>query len=174
MRSFQQPSRSTAHAANGMCSTSSPLATLAGVEVLRRGGNAIDAAVTMSAVLLITEPHMTGIGGDCFAIIGRADGSLVGLNGSGRASTKADADWLASSGLNTKNLGHRGAARYLCVGIFRGRLHALDAELFTDLVHKRSAHAQLLSDISGRERRCQRFNPRKSFNVVNDGWPLGR
>jgi gamma-glutamyltranspeptidase/glutathione hydrolase len=99
MRSFHQPGRSTAHAANGMCSTSSPLATLAGVDVLRRGGNAIDAAVTMSGVLLVTEPHMTGIGGDCFAIIGRPDGSLVGLNGSGRASMAADADWLAGSGL---------------------------------------------------------------------------
>jgi gamma-glutamyltranspeptidase/glutathione hydrolase len=100
MRSFQLPGRSTAHGVNGMCATSSPLATMAGVDMLRQGGNAVDAAVTMSAVLLITEPHMTGIGGDCFALIGREDGSLTGLNGSGRAAMAADGDWLRGSSLS--------------------------------------------------------------------------
>jgi gamma-glutamyltranspeptidase/glutathione hydrolase len=69
-----------------MIATSQPLATAAGLAVLQAGGNAIDAAVTAAAVLNVTEPHMTGIGGDMFAIVWSArDGRLYGLNASGRA-----------------------------------------------------------------------------------------
>lgn len=99
MRSFHVPGRSMAYGANGMCASSTPASTLAALDVLRRGGNAIDAAVTASAVLLVSEPHMTGIGGDCFALIGREDGSVTGLNASGRAASAADEEWLSSSGL---------------------------------------------------------------------------
>ncbi|MBL8908154.1 MAG: gamma-glutamyltransferase [Rhizobiales bacterium] len=99
MRDLQLPGRSAAYGMNGMAATSSPLATLAAVDVLRAGGNAVDAAVTASAVLCMTEPHMTGIGGDCFVLLGFPDGKVVGLNGSGRAAMAADADWLKSSRL---------------------------------------------------------------------------
>lgn len=100
MRNFQLPGRSPALAANAMAATSSPLATLAALDVLRTGGNAADAAVAASAVLCITEPHMTGIGGDCFVLVGEPSGNVLGLNGSGRASRRADAAWLAASGLS--------------------------------------------------------------------------
>src|SRR6476659_9729831 len=99
MRNFYLPGRSVAYGVSGMAATSSPLATLAALDVLKNGGNAIDAAITASAVLCITEPHMTGIGGDCFALIGKSDGTIEGINGSGRASLKADATWLAWSKL---------------------------------------------------------------------------
>lgn len=99
MRNFQLPGRSVAYGVNGMAATSSPLATLAALDVLKNNGNAVDAAVTASAVLCITEPHMTGIGGDCFALIGKRDGTIEGINGSGRAAKKADATWLAWSKL---------------------------------------------------------------------------
>jgi gamma-glutamyltranspeptidase/glutathione hydrolase len=104
MRNFQMPGRSTVHSCNGMAATSSPLATLEGIEVLRAGGNAVDAAVTAAAVLCITEPHMTGIGGDCFALVGTSDGDIIGLNASGRAALAADEDWLKRSSLKAIDL----------------------------------------------------------------------
>ncbi|MBI3673575.1 MAG: gamma-glutamyltransferase [Rhizobiales bacterium] len=99
MRNFHLPGRSAAYAANGMAATSTPLSTLAALDVLRAGGNAVDAAVTASAVLCVSEPGSTGIGGDCFALVGLPDGRVLGLNGSGRAALAADADWLKASGL---------------------------------------------------------------------------
>jgi gamma-glutamyltranspeptidase/glutathione hydrolase len=99
MRSFDRPGRSAAYGARGMAATSAPLATLAAVDTLRAGGNAADAAVVASAVLCVVEPAMTGIGGDCFALVGTPDGKVSGLNASGRAALAADADWLKASGL---------------------------------------------------------------------------
>ena len=78
--------RSSVYAPNSAVATSQPLASAAGLEVLRQGGNAIDAAVAAAAVLSVAEPHMTGFGGDMFAIIWRAkEQKLVALNASGRA-----------------------------------------------------------------------------------------
>src|SRR5438552_354537 len=75
--------RAPVYAPNGMAATSQPLATSTAVEVLRHGGNAIDAAVTAAAVLNLVEPMMTGIGGDMFAIIWVAkEQRLVALNAS--------------------------------------------------------------------------------------------
>ena len=101
MRNFHLPGRSTAYGANGMAATSAPMATLAALDVLRAGGNAVDAAITASAVLCVVEPAMTGIGGDCFALIGLPDGTVRGLNASGRAAMAADASWLKRAGLTT-------------------------------------------------------------------------
>ncbi len=100
MRAFDRPGRSAAYGTRGMAATSAPLATLAAVDCLRAGGNAVDAAITASAVLCVVEPAMTGIGGDCFALIGKPDGKVIGLNGSGRSGRAADADWLKASGLD--------------------------------------------------------------------------
>ncbi len=78
--------RSTVYTSSVVVATSQPLASAAGLEILRRGGNAIDAAVAAAAVLSVTEPHMTGIGGDMFAIVWLAkEQKLVALNASGRA-----------------------------------------------------------------------------------------
>ncbi|HMC53534.1 MAG TPA: gamma-glutamyltransferase [Gemmatimonadaceae bacterium] len=78
--------KSPVYAPNGVAATSQPLATTAALEVLQRGGNAIDAAVTGAAVLSVVEPMMTGIGGDMFAVIWLArEHRLVALNASGRA-----------------------------------------------------------------------------------------
>ena len=80
------PGRSTVYAPHGVIATSQPLATAAGLHVMQNGGNAIDAAVVAAAVLNLVEPHMTGIGGDMFAIFWSArERKLVGLNASGRS-----------------------------------------------------------------------------------------
>ena len=68
-----------------MISTSHAVASGVGLKLLHEGGNAVDAAIGAAAVLNIAEPHMTGIGGDCFAMIGSLDkGVITAMNGSGR------------------------------------------------------------------------------------------
>ncbi len=93
--------RSMVLARGGMVCTSQPLASAAGVEMLRGGGNAVDAAVCAAAVLGVVEPFSTGIGGDCFMLIwSAAEGRLVGLNGSGRSPAGLSLDTLRDRGLN--------------------------------------------------------------------------
>jgi gamma-glutamyltranspeptidase/glutathione hydrolase len=78
---------------HGMIATSQPLASAAGLQVLREGGNAFDAAITAAAVLSVVEPTMNGIGGDLFAIVYDAKANrLRALNASGRSAYVATPD----------------------------------------------------------------------------------
>lgn len=89
---YKYPSRRTlVYASRGMVATTQPLAAQAGVEAMRRGGNAVDAAVAAAAALSVTEPVSNGIGGDAFAIVW-SGGRLHGLNSSGWAPALTDAE----------------------------------------------------------------------------------
>jgi gamma-glutamyltranspeptidase/glutathione hydrolase len=78
--------RSQVIAQHGMAATSHPLSTQVALDVLKAGGNAIDAAIAANAMEGVVEPHMNGIGGDLFAIVWDAKTKkLYGLNGSGRS-----------------------------------------------------------------------------------------
>ncbi|WP_281966508.1 gamma-glutamyltransferase family protein [Roseovarius nanhaiticus] len=101
MRDFHLPGRSPVLAANGMCATSHPLAAKTAVDILERGGNAMDAAIAGAVLLGICEPQMTGIGGDLFALFTTpGDETVHAYNGSGRAPGAANAADLRARGLD--------------------------------------------------------------------------
>ena len=91
--------RSEVIARNGMAATSHPLATQVALDILKKGGNAIDAAIAADAVLGVVEPTGAGVGGDLFAIIWSADkGKLYGLNGSGRSPRSLKLEYFKENG----------------------------------------------------------------------------
>ena len=94
--------RSAVYATRGMCATSQPLATLAGVEILKQGGSAADAAISMLATLAVVEPHMNGLGGDMFGLYFESGkNKLVGLNSSGPSPASLNLDLVLSKGYTT-------------------------------------------------------------------------
>ena len=77
-----------AQSKRGMVTSPHELASQAGLEVLQRGGNAIEAAIAIGAALTVTYPHFTGLGGDTFLVIGDRTGKVHSLSGIGQAAQK--------------------------------------------------------------------------------------
>ncbi len=98
-RDFHLPGRSAVIAGEGMAATSHPLAAIAAIDTLRAGGSAADAAVTAVALLSVLEPHMTGVGGDCFCLVAKPGERVWGYNGSGRAGAAAKPEMLLEQGI---------------------------------------------------------------------------
>src|SRR5882762_3351482 len=92
--------RSMVVSKNGIVAAESPLAAQAGVRILESGGNAVDAAIAMNAMMGVVEPMMNGIGGDLFAIVYDAKANkLYGLNASGWAPAGLTIEFLQKQGL---------------------------------------------------------------------------
>lgn len=89
--------RIASYAANGMVATSQPLAAQAGLDILKKGGNAIDAAIATAACLTVVEPTSNGIGGDAFALVWVKD-EIYGLNASGPAPMSISIDAVKAQG----------------------------------------------------------------------------
>ena len=96
---YKYPSRRTlVYGSRGMVATTQPLAAQAGLDMLKRGGNAVDAAVAAAGCLTVVEPTSNGIGGDAFALVWTR-GRLHGLNSSGYAPALANAEELRGAAL---------------------------------------------------------------------------
>ncbi|XP_028855809.1 uncharacterized protein LOC114801719 [Denticeps clupeoides] len=92
---------------NGCVASSQPLASVIGLDILKRGGNAADAAVAVAAALNVTEPCSTGLGGDAFCLFYDAQtGRVCGLNGSGRTPKAQTLELMESLGYNVSNPPH--------------------------------------------------------------------
>ena len=89
--------RQPIYARKGVVATSQPLAANAGLEILKKGGNAVDAAIATAATLTVVEPTSNGIGGDAFAIVWM-NGEMYGLNSSGPAPKSLTIDAVKSLG----------------------------------------------------------------------------
>jgi gamma-glutamyltranspeptidase/glutathione hydrolase len=93
--------RNVVYAKKGMTASTSPVASQVGLDVLKSGGNAVDAAIAMAAVLPLVEPTGNGLGSDCFALVWSAgEQKLYGLNGSGVAPMALSADAVRAAGLD--------------------------------------------------------------------------
>lgn len=102
MRDFHFPGRSVSLGTRYAAATSHQLATLVAMDVMRDGGNAVDAAIAASAMLGVVEQHSVGIGGDTFVLHWSArDRKLHGLNGSGWAPEGLSIEWLQSQGIGS-------------------------------------------------------------------------
>ena len=91
--SLRYDSRRQPVLAGRVVATSQPLATQAGLEIMRRGGNAIDAAIATAITLTVVEPTSNGLGSDAFAIVWH-DGQLHAINASGRSPRRLERDRL--------------------------------------------------------------------------------
>ncbi len=182
MRDLHWPGRSAVHAMNGMAATSHPAATLAALDVMRSGGNAVDGAIAAAAVLAVVEPHSTGIGGDVFALYAPAGSSdaPIAINGSGRAPAAATPAWFADNGIT--EIGFQSPHAVTVPGAVaawaklvadHGRL-GLKAALAPAIAHARDGYPvhEVVADVWAREVGKLSANEHARAVFLPDGEPL--
>jgi gamma-glutamyltranspeptidase / glutathione hydrolase len=141
--------RSMVISRGGIVATESPLASQAGVRILERGGNAVDAAITANAMMGVVEPMMNGIGGDLFAIVYDAKANkLYGLNASGWAPKGLTIEFLQKQGL--RDMPQRGINAVTVPGVVDGW--------------------QKLADKFGRKKLAEDLNA--AIRTAQDGFPV--
>lgn len=119
--------RSSVYSTHGMVAASQPLAVEAGLKILRDGGNAVDAAVTVASVLNVTEPTSCGIGGDMFALYyDNAKQEVFGINGSGRSAKDLTMDKIRQSGITGDSFPNFHAYTVTVPGAVAGFIDMLD------------------------------------------------
>ena len=104
MRRIYESGRSNVLANNAMVATSQPLSSQEAINILKIGGNAVDAAIAASAVLSVTEPGSTGIGGDCFAIVKMENKKPISINGSGINPKNANLNYFKKNKIDSIGL----------------------------------------------------------------------
>ena len=125
--SYFRSRRSAVIARNGAVATSQPLAAQAGLQMLKDGGSAIDAAVATAAVLNVVEPSSTGIGGDMFALIwDKNERKVKALNGSGRQAAAANVDDVRKAGYDS--IPNNGPGSHFAVSV-PGTVHGWETAL---------------------------------------------
>ncbi|KAI9338104.1 gamma-glutamyltranspeptidase [Zopfochytrium polystomum] len=119
--------RSAVYATHGMVASTQPLATEAGLRILKAGGNAADAAVAVAAALNVTEPGCTGIGGDLFCLyFDAATKTVKGLNGSGRAPAALTLDSLRKAGISGRSIPSKNANAVTVPGAAAGWVDTIE------------------------------------------------
>jgi len=156
-RPLDAAGRSPVHGLNGMASTSHVRATQTAIDVLKAGGNALDAAIAACAMQCVVEPESTGIGGDNFALYapGGQD-KLIAFNGSGRAPAAATVDALKALGLTDIE---RGSAHSVVVP------GAVDAWCRLHSDHGRMPFAELLQPAIATAREGYGLSQRVQFDI---------
>jgi gamma-glutamyltranspeptidase / glutathione hydrolase len=163
MRDFSIPGRSAAVAEHGMVATSAPRATLAGLDVLRAGGNAMDAAIAAVAMQSVVEPQSTGIGGDCFVLYSKKGAPPVALNGSGRAPAGATVEWFLERQIDQI---HTQTAHAVTIP------GAVDAWCTLNREHGSKPLAELLEPAARAAEEGYRVTPRVAWDWDRNQWKL--
>ena len=150
--------RSPVHALNGMAATSHIAATQVAIDVLRAGGNALDAAIAACAMQCVVEPQSTGIGGDCFAMLApNGSDKLIAYNGSGRAPAAATPEVFKQLGIDTIE---RGTAHSVVIP------GAIDAWCQLHQDHGKMPFAELLQPAISTARKGYALSQRVQYDIT--------
>src|SRR3977135_1245125 len=163
MRDFSVPGRSAAVAANGMVATSAPMASLAGLDVLRAGGNAMDAAIAAVAMPSVGEPQRPRIGERSFWRYWKKGAPPVALNGSGRAPKAATVEWFTERQIHQINT--QTAHAVTVPG-------AIDAWCTLNQEHGTKPLAELLEPAARAAEDGYRVTPRVAWDWDRNKWKL--